>query len=280
MIKQPNMKLIGTFITASCLILLLLLGYLLKSTFTSYDIPIVMYFDESVKGLDVGSPVLFKGVKVGEVTSVKIKANYDTMKFMIPVYAKIYNNETLSEGSKVERKNLDILIKDGLRARLAVSSMITGQLLIELDFFPKTEVVLHENARKKFEIPTIDSPFAELSKSLQVIPITQIAQEIHSVTQALEKDLPPILEDLHQTVAALNGILNENKDGTAPLIKQFSGAAANISGAAKSFKSVVGENADNFTRMLDSMSAAATSMKNLTDYLQMNPSAIVTGKDY
>lgn len=280
MIKQPNMKLIGIFITASCLILLLLLGYLLKSTFTNHDIPIVMYFDESVKGLDVGAPVLFKGVKVGEVTSVKIKSNYDTMKFMIPVYAKIYNDETLSEGSKVERRNLDILIKDGLRARLSVNSMITGQLLIELDFFPQTEVVLHEHAHKKFEVPTIDSPFAEFSKCLQVIPITQIAQEIHSVTQAMEKDLPPILEDLHQIISSMNSILNENKDGTAPLVNQFSSAAGNISGAAKSFNTLVGENADNITRMLDSMSAAAASLKNLTDYLQMNPSAIVTGKDY
>ena len=280
MIKQPNMKLIGAFITASCLILLMLLGYLLKSVLTNYDIPIVMYFDESVKGLDVGAPVLFKGVKVGEVTSVKIKANYDTMKFMIPVYAKIYNNETLSEGSKVEHRNLDILIKDGLRARLAVNSMITGQLLIELDFFPNTKVVLHEHARKKFEVPTIVSPFAEFSKSLQVIPITQIAQEIHSITEALEKDLPPILEDLHGIMSSLNSVINDNKGDTSPLINQFSAAAGNISGAAKSFNNLVGENADNITRMLDSMSAAATSMKNLTDYLQMNPSAIVTGKDY
>lgn len=280
MIKQPNMKLIGAFITTSCLVLLLLLGYLLKSTFTNHDIPVVMYFDESVKGLDVGAPVLFKGVKVGEVTSVKIKANYDTMKFMIPVYAKIYNDETLSEDGKVERRNLDILIKDGLRARLAVNSMITGQLLIELDFFPKTEAVLHGHSHKKFEFPTIDSPFAELSKSLQVIPITQIAQEIHSVTQAMEKDLPPILDDLHQTIASLNSILNENKNGTAPLIDKFGAAASNVGGAAKSFNNLVGENAANITHLIESMTAAAASMKNLTDYLQMNPSAIVTGKDY
>ena len=273
MIKQPNMKMIGAFITVSCLISLLLVGYSLKSSFKNYDIPVVMYFDESVQGLDVGAPVLFKGVKVGEVTSVKIISNLDTMQFQIPVYAKIYNDESLSEGAKDERERLDILIKDGLRARLAVNSMITGQLLIELDLFPKTEAVLHEYARNEFEIPTIDSPFAEFSKTLQVMPITKIAQDIHNITQALDKQLPPLLQRMNSTLAAFDSILNENKNNTSQMVQQFSAAA-------QSFDNMVDENAAGVSAMIESFSAAAQSMKNLTDYLQMNPSAIITGKDY
>lgn len=266
MIKQPNMKLIGTFITACCLVILLLVGYSLRSAFKNYDIPVVMYFDESVQGLDVGAAVLFRGVKVGEVTSVKIKANYDTMKFTIPVYAKIYNDESLSEDAKDERNNLNILIKDGLRARLAVSSMLTGQLLVELDFFPKTKAVLHEYARKEFEIPTIDSPLAEFSKSLQVIPITKIAQDIHHITQTLDKELPTLMTQLNSTLSTLDTILKET--------------ITNVGGAAHSFDSLVNENSPELTAMLESFSAAATSLKNLTDYLQMHPNAIITGKDY
>ena len=273
MIKQPNMKMIGTFIAISCLALLMLLGYSLKSRFTNYDIPVVMYFDESVKGLDVGAPVLFKGVKIGEVTSIKIISNFDTMQFHIPVYAKIYNDESLSEGAKVEHKNLDILIKDGLRAKLAVSSMITGQLLIELDFFPKTEAVLHDYARNKFEIPTIDSPFAEFSKKLQVMPIAKIAQDIHGITKSLDKELPPLLQKLNSAVTSLDNILNDNKGGTSQMVQQ-------ISSAAQSFDELVDENSGSIAHMIESFSQAATSLKNLTDYLQMNPSAIITGKDY
>ena len=280
MIKQPNMKLIGAFIVASCLFLLLLLGYSLKSMFKNYDIPVVMYFDESVQGLDVGAPVLFKGVKVGEVTSVKIKSNLDTMQFMIPVYAKIYNNEELSEDAKDERKNLDILIKDGLRARLAVSSMITGQLLIELDLFPKTKPVLHDYARNEFEIPTMNSPFAEISKTLEVIPITKIAQDIHSITKTIDKELPPIMTKLNSTLDSIDNILKNNKDDTSKVVEQLNNTLTNVSGAAQSFEAIVGENSANLTSMLDSFSAAASSLKNLTDYLQMNPSAIITGKDY
>lgn len=267
------MKMIGTFIVASCLILLLLLGYSLKSRFTNYDIPVVMYFDESVKGLDVGASVLFKGVKVGEVTAIKIISNYDTMQFQIPVYAKIYNDESLSEGNRVERRNLNILIKDGLRAKLAVNSMITGQLLIELDFFPKTEAVLHDYARNKFEIPTIVSPFAEFSKSLQVMPISKIAQDIHGITKSLDKELPPLLEKMNTAMTTLNTILNENKKSTSKMVKD-------VGSAARSIDQLMGENATNIANMIESFAQAATSLKNLTDYLQMNPSAIITGKDY
>jgi len=273
MIKQPNMKMIGTFIVASCLILLLFLVYSLKSLFISYDIPVVMYFDESVQGLDVGAPVLFKGVKVGEVTSVKIISNLDTMQFQIPVYAKIYNDESLSEDAKDERERLNLLIKDGLRARLAVNSMITGQLLIELDFFPQTEPVLHEYAKNEFEIPTINSPFSEFSKTLQVIPITKIAQDIHNITQTLDQQLPTLLQYMNSTLKAFDNILNENKNNTSLMVQQ-------VGAAAQSFDELVDENAASITHMIESLSQAATSMKNLTDYLQMNPSAIITGKEY
>lgn len=280
MIKQPNMKLIGTFITASGLVLLLILGYSLKSTFTNYDIPVVMYFDESVQGLDVGAPVLFKGVKIGEVTSVKIKSNLETMQFLIPVHAKIYNDESLSEGAKDERERLNIFIKDGLRARLALNSMITGQLLIELDLFPKTEAVLHEYARDEFEIPTIDSPSAEFSKTLQVIPITKIVQDIHHITNTLQQELPPLLQNFNSTMKMFDTILKENQQDTAGMINNFGAAATNLSNFSQSLNAALGENSNNFAQMIENFGAAAASLKNLTDYLQMHPNALITGKDY
>ena len=280
MIKQPNMKLIGTFIVSCGLVVVLLFGYFLKSKFIQNDIPMVMYFDESVQGLDVGAPVLFKGVKVGEVTSIKLKSDYSTMEFLIPVYAKLYNNEELSEGYKDERANLNILIKKGLRARLAVNSMLTGQLLIEFDFFPKTKVVLHEDARNRFEIPTIDSPFAEFSKTLQVMPINKIARDVHSITQTLETQLPLLLEHLDSTISTIDTILKDNQNNTGEMLKNFGTAANNLSRVSRTLNATMGENSSDIVTMIENFSAAAASLKNLTDYLQMHPSALIRGKDY
>lgn len=281
MIKQPNMKLIGLFVGAGLIALAWMFAYFLKSKFSDNETVVVMYFDESVKGLDVGAPVLFKGVKIGEVTEVKLKANLQTMQFLIPVYAKIYNGKSLITDTKDERERLDKFISDGLRAQLAINSVITGQLLIELDMFPKSKVVLHELAENElFEIPTIGSPFSEISKSLQVLPVTQIANDIHSITQTLDQQLPPLLKKMNTTLDTLDTMLLENKNNAAKMVQEFGTAAHNVGGAAQSFDLLVGENAESIAAMIESFSAAAASMKNLTDYLQMYPSALITGKEY
>ncbi len=280
MIKQPNMKMIGLFVSISLVSLFLMLAYFLKSKFDTNESTVVMYFDESVKGLDVGAPVLFKGVKIGEISEIRLTANLKTMQFLIPVYAKIYNGRSLITDTRDERERLNKFIADGLRAQLAINSVITGQLLIELDMFPKSKLTLHSDAANGiYEIPTIGSPFSEISKSLQVMPITQIAQDVHNITQALNQELPPLLKKMNSTLDTFDHILNENKKNTAIMVTELGHAAQNVGGAAQSFDLVVGENAASIAAMLESLNAAAASMKNLTDYLQMYPNAIITGKE-
>ena len=281
MIKQPNMRLIGLFIVISLTSLFLMLAYFLKSNFSSNDTAIVMFFDESVNGLDVGSPVFFKGVKIGEVTSVKLKASLQTKKFVIPVYAKLYGDKSMDNDNDDKRELLNQFIKDGLRAKLVVNSMITGQLSIELDLYPDAPVVLHpEDAGNLYEIPTIDSPFEELYKSLQDMPISKIVQDIHGITQTLDKQLPTLLTQLNTTMETLNLVLSDNKGDTSSMLKQIKQATSNMGDAAKSFNNFVNENSSSISTLIESFSQAAISLKNLTDYLQMNPSSIITGKEY
>ena len=73
--KEPNKKLIGLFVVIGVLIFgLLIAGYVRKELFPPKDNMVVMYFDESVKGLSVGSPVVFKGVEIGKVTKIDLIA--------------------------------------------------------------------------------------------------------------------------------------------------------------------------------------------------------------
>ena len=274
------MKLIGLFVSIGLISMFLMFAYFLKSKFSDDESTVVMYFDESVKGLDVGAPVLFKGVKIGEVSGVRLQANLHTLQFLIPVYAKIYNGRSLITDTHDEKERLDKFIRDGLRAQLAINSVITGQLLIELDMFPNSKAVLHEQAKNELEIPTIGSPFSEISKSLQVMPITQIASDVHNITQTLNKELPPLLKRMNSTMDTFDHILKENKNNTAKMVSELGNAAQNVGGAAQSFDLMVGENAAGIAAMIESFSAAAASLKNLTDYLQMYPNAVITGKEY
>jgi len=273
MLKQPNMKMIGIYVCLFALAIVGMFGYFLKSKFSPNETTVVMYFDESVKGLDVGAPVLFKGVKIGEVTQIKLKANLKDMHFSILVYAVIYNGKSLVTNISDEDKLLNKFIDNGLRAQLAVNSVITGQLLIELDMHPNTPITLHDNPYGYFEIPTILSPFAEISKTLKIMPVAKIAQDVNSITKALNKDLPPLLQKMNKTFDDFDNILIENKDDAKILVKEFGGVAQNLN-------SIVEENAQSVSNTIQNFGEAAISLKNLTDYLQMYPNAIITGKEY
>ena len=197
---------------------------------------------------------------------------------MIPVYANIYNRRAFANDDSGV-KLLDALIDKGLRAQLSVNSMITGQLLIELDMYPDTPIVLRNNSDKN-EIPTISSPFAEFSKSLKVMPVAKIAQDIHHITKALNKDLPPLLDKMNTTLETVDEILVENKNNTAIMVEELAKAAQNVGGVAKSVNLVIDNNEQSIAEMIESFNEAARSMKNLTDYLEMYPNALITGKEY
>ena len=95
-----------------------------------------IYFDESLKGLRRGAPLAFRGVDVGQVT--EIRAIYDgaTGDVRVPVTVEVRPGAVLLTDSTVEgRAAMQRLIEHGLRARLDVQSLLTGQLLIALDFF-------------------------------------------------------------------------------------------------------------------------------------------------
>ena len=117
--RQPNKRKIGIFMVVSVTVLLLILGGLLQNKiFGNKGREVVMFFEESVNGLSVGSAVVFKGVKIGEVSRIEIKANPEELTFSIPVYAKMSAKSINSNSFFSSQKEvLDELVKRGLRAR-------------------------------------------------------------------------------------------------------------------------------------------------------------------
>lgn len=248
--RQPDKRKIGIFMITSVSILLLILGGLLQNKiFGHKSKEIVMFFDESVNGLSVGSSVVFKGVKIGEVSRIEIKANPDDLSFSIPVYAKMQskslNSDSLFSSPKAV---LDELIKKGLRARLATHSFVTGQLMVELVMLPETDIKLHEDVGV-LEIPTVLSPIGELSRGLQKIPLAEGFKNFTDFFGGLNKMMP----EINKVVADIENMVQRNKGVTIQVL-------------------------DNFNKMTINVAKAAKSMQNLTDYLERHPEALIKGK--
>ena len=165
MAKQANRMMIGGFVVLAVIIMAASLVVFGSGKFFKKTNKYVLYFDESVKGLSVGAPVLFQGVQVGSVTSIILQADLVKMKTQIPVLIEIEPDRwKVRAGERNYRKVAAKLIEMGLRAQLIMQSFITGQLMIQLDFYPKSTVC--------YAPPQIDKDY----KDYVVIPTCAVHQ--------------------------------------------------------------------------------------------------------
>jgi len=234
MSKQANTKLIGGFVVGA--IVLIVAGILLfgSGKFLSHEKPFVLFFNESVKGLSIGSPVDFKGVKVGEVTDIKVILDRKDLSLGIPVFIKIDPRKisygaSVGEMMKMVEEKLKgrgnfiaLLIDHGLRAQLEMQSLITGQLGIHLDFYPDTPIRLVGTEPGYTEIPTVESGLSEFMKTVQNLPIAAIADKLEKTLDGMEKlvnspDIKETLVSLHQTVDQARAFLRNLDSRVEPL---------------------------------------------------------------
>jgi paraquat-inducible protein B len=127
----------------------------------------VLYFDSaSMSGLDIGSPVTFRGVKIGAVTNIDINYDIEAQKLTIPVYVEVELDRIHVIRGTQDSKNIYALIDRGLRAQLVIQSMVTGQASIDLAFHPDQPAVFLSAEKGMVELPTIPSSIDMLKANL------------------------------------------------------------------------------------------------------------------
>jgi paraquat-inducible protein B len=177
----------------------------------------ILFFDGSVKGLNVGAPVLFSGVRIGSVKDIKLQADMKDKTIRTPVIIEIQpaRFEVIrGEPDPDPRKNIEQMIESGLRAQLQTQSLITGQLMIEMDLRPETRVKLLGNFGQGYvEIPTIPSTLETLTKTIQDLKLEELVQKLASAVAGLEKLINS------NEVSASFRILNETILETQTLIQ-------------------------------------------------------------
>ena len=328
MAKQVSKTVIGGFMVSA--MVLLVVGVLIfgSGKFLQKTYPFVLFFDGSVKGLKSGSPVVFRGVKVGSVEKIVIRPNPQTLGVQIPVIINIDpENVEISEKriKKNPHKYIPKLIDKGLRAQLSLESLVTGQLMIELDFHPDKPARRVGLDLGYPEIPTIPTAFDELAQTLKKIPLEEIFEKLQSAIESIERvlsapELMEIISSLNLAVRNANKLINHgdklvlNIDRqVAPLSRSFQDTANNAQVLVKNidnqiqpvvdrlknalepirsvleqsektlatYDNLVGERSElryKVNGSLDEISAAARSLRALTDYLGQHPDSLLRGK--
>ena len=194
MTSQAYKTMVGAFVLGGIGLFALGLVLLAGSRLFSNDLEYVLYFDGSVSGLSIGAPVVFRAVPMGSVTQISLVANSRDSNVTIPVHIRIDEKSIVRAGGRgiseaFQQEIVRRMVQRGLRARLQLQSLITGQYRIELDFHPDTPANFRSST-PDLEIPTIPSPIDTLQRTLAKLPLEQM---VHS--------LDSILEDLAQALA-------------------------------------------------------------------------------
>ena len=228
MSKKASKSLIGAFLVGALVLAVAGVVIFGGGKFFTKRYPYIMYFKGSVKGLSVGSDVVIRGVKIGSVKSVTIRANPKDLSIRIPVVVEI-DNDKVETGEvatgEVERdpyKNLPKLIEQGLRAQLQTKSLVTGQLQIALDYHPGTEARL-VGGGKYPEVPTISTALEKLSRELEDLPLTEMAHKLSASLAGIEKvvnspDISETLQDVRLAAGAARKLLENLDRSIEPLM--------------------------------------------------------------
>jgi paraquat-inducible protein B len=227
----------------------------------------LLHFDQSVRGLDVGAPVEFRGMPLGEVTDVRLEYDPKLQRFVIPVRVEIEAEriEGMNLAGEQRREGLDRLVAQGLRAQLATGNLVTGQLIVSLDFHedaPPAQIVWGDVP----EFPTIPTPFEEITESL-----TRIAQGLGRVP------FEQIGKDLQGSLAALRVTLNQS-EGVAPALKA---SLEKLETTLASTNTLIGPDSNvngEVQRALYELSEAARALALAADQIQTQPSSVIFGK--
>ncbi len=208
----------------------------------------IVYFDETIHGLDLGSPVKLRGVRVGRVASINLRYNAEANQSVVAVVCELSRNILSDErGAPIDvssRAELEKLIDRGLRAQLGVIGLATGLLYVELDFFDTAEFPLPDVARddRLALVPAVPSTISQFQASF-----TEILANINQVDFGrLSREFQGLLADVRGHLNGLDSkalVAEWTKAGASlhaltsdPAIKD---TLANVNGAVTDLRALV-----------------------------------------
>ncbi len=310
MAKQANRMMIGGFVVLAVIIMVASLVVFGSGKFFQKTNKYVLYFDESVTGLSVGAPVLFKGVPVGSVTKIILEADLVKMKTQIPVLIEIEPERwKVRAGERNYRKVSAKLIEMGLRAQLITQSFITGQLAIQLDFQSKSKLCyapaqIDKDYKDYVMIPTCPSTAQKLADALANLDLAALEKHLESAMDGIANlannpDLPAsiralkdTLQDAGKLVTKVDRQVDPLADNVKKTVKDFGklannvdsrvgGVATGLDNTMSKARGLLSEDSPlmvDLQNTLQEISAMSRSIRQLTNYLDQHPEALIRGK--
>jgi len=323
MSRRFSPTLIGAFVVGAVVLVVVGVATLGSGRFFRTVHPYVLFFSGNVNGLKSGAPVKFKGVEIGSVKSVLLNASAIAVldgpvgDVRIPVIVELDERNMAQKGGKVipNKQTIRLLVDNGLRAQLAMESIVTGLLYVKLDLQPGTPLRLVNDPTVDYpEIPTLPTPLEEVqmraSQFLAQLENTDFAGLLASLGGALDganelfnspdlknavgsldeavKNIETLIASLNETVISFQSLasaadtrvqtLSERLDQTLADAEQTSRAARKTLQSIQGFVAPDSPIVYQLGQTLEDVSASARGIRRFTEDLERNPSLLVRGK--
>jgi paraquat-inducible protein B len=274
------------------------------------SLPYVLYFDDSVRGLTVGSSVEFRGIPVGKVLDISLEENAADGLVRIAVLVGLepelvpFRNmdATLDQEGRKEffHNTLEKLVAKGLRARLMTGNLLTGQLIVDMDFDSEASTTSIDYSGRYPILPTTPGSLSSITNSLVVIlgklkrlPLEEMGDHFLKVSKGLdalvnEGSLSNSAERLSQVLQHADEILSVVSDQTTPLMNEITRLSTDARSMGQQAEQTLGELAKatsdqsgmgrELINTMRELSAAARAVRGVADYLERHPESLLQGK--
>lgn len=247
----------------------------------------VTRFSGSVRGLTAGAPVEFRGIRIGTVKSIDVGLDPRQEGVTVPVVLIDLEPQRMEKFANIDKTGASEEIQEsveedtvnriaysvrekGLRARLQTGNLVSGQLYVDLDFFPDAEPATLVHVGDYPEIPTLPNP------------LEGILAGFNKIIDKLEKaKLEETLSNLNELMVSSNQVvstLGQNAPAlTAELQATLKEAHATLA-SLRAMASTDGEIGNELYNALAEITAAARSIRVMSEYLERHPEALIKGK--
>jgi paraquat-inducible protein B len=266
------------------------------STGITNGVPFLVRFRDTVGGLKPGAPVHIRGMQMGAVREVRITFDPATASFDIPVVIELdptpfrLVSTSVASPLKGVQDAVAAMVRKGLRADLAPTNLIPGELGVMLELQPEAAPAeLRHGEGGLLEIPTTGIPFEPLTTKLEriservsALPLEQTAAQMNSLIAGARRSIEdPALRRLLTNLAETSEALTPAARRLDPTLRAAADMAARASTAVAEARLLL-ERSKALPQELDSalteFTNSARSLRLLADMLERQPQALLRGK--
>ncbi|MCF7731934.1 MAG: MlaD family protein [Akkermansiaceae bacterium] len=264
----------------------------------------LLLVDQSLRGLHAGAPVEFRGLKIGRVAEISYSLvdhpRIEEMPVLLQLDKRLLESHFPANLVGGETDGFSEAIARKLRASIRSSSLLTGQMFVDIDYDPDVADVPQMKRGQYSVLPTVASGLGRLEDKLAalldkinglgletlVTTISGTSKQATATLASLEDslasdqgvvaDAQKTLAEMTETVASLNHILSSEETKAIPA--DLRATLANLNATLKPLSSEGAVYGD-LRRTLDELRATVRSIDRLTTGLADKPNSLIFGKD-